>query len=67
MNNRYREVIDGKEYESTNNVMQFYVPKYASFAPEFGKGVHIPNAKVGDMAADAVSQEMQAKEAAQER
>lgn len=69
MNNRYREVIDGKVYESTNNVLQIYVPKYASFAPEFGKGVHIAGAeaKVGDLAADAVSKEAKAKESVQER
>ena len=54
--NRYREVIDGKEYEATNNVLGVYVPKYASFAPEFGKEVYLTDndVAVGDLGSVAV-------------
>ncbi len=54
--NRFREIINGKEYESTNNILGIYVPKYASFAPEFGKGVHIADKEttVGDLGSAAV-------------
>ncbi len=57
--NRYEEEINGKKYESTLNVMGPPVVRpYASFAPEFGKGVHVVDKKetcVGDLGQDVAN------------
>ncbi len=40
--NRYKKIINDKEYESTLNILgNVVVREYKSFAPEFGKGVHV--------------------------
>lgn len=59
---RYSKKIDGKEYESTLNVMETYVRPYASFAPEFGKEFH-----VGEMGSSAVEKAESEKTSSMEK
>lgn len=50
--NRYKEVINGKVYESTLNILGTYVRPYASYAPELtNKEVYVPESKVTSVGA----------------